>query len=102
MGTWPAKADLAHESAAVFAPLVTHRSGATTVALVDGYGPARTSGRDDDGRAVGLVAPSVGKEVGVLGTMFVSLIKMMIAPVIFCRYSASSRAARSCGVVMQE
>ena len=36
------------------------------------------------GVAVGLIAPSVGKDVGVLGTMFVSLIKMMIAPVIFC------------------
>ncbi|QEN12798.1 cation:dicarboxylate symporter family transporter [Mycolicibacterium sp. ELW1] len=36
------------------------------------------------GVIVGLVAPSVGKEVGVLGTMFVSLIKMMIVPVIFC------------------
>jgi aerobic C4-dicarboxylate transport protein len=36
------------------------------------------------GVAVGLLAPSVGKDVGVLGTMFVSLIKMMIAPVIFC------------------
>src|ERR1700704_3206751 len=36
------------------------------------------------GIAVGLVAPEVGKDVGVLGTMFVSLIKMMIAPVIFC------------------
>src|ERR1700737_1581311 len=36
------------------------------------------------GVAVGLLAPGVGKEVGVLGTMFVSLIKMMIAPVIFC------------------
>ena len=36
------------------------------------------------GVIVGLVAPAVGKEVGVLGTMFVSLIKMMIAPVIFC------------------
>ena len=36
------------------------------------------------GVAVGLVAPEVGKSVGVLGTMFVSLIKMMIAPVIFC------------------
>ncbi len=28
--------------------------------------------------------PSIGKDVGVLGTMFVNLIKMMIAPVIFC------------------
>ncbi len=36
------------------------------------------------GVAVGLVAPGVGKSVGVLGTMFVSLIKMMIVPVIFC------------------
>ena len=36
------------------------------------------------GIAVGLVAPDVGKSVGVLGTMFVSLIKMMIVPVIFC------------------
>ncbi|CDO06866.1 C4-dicarboxylate transporter DctA [Mycolicibacterium cosmeticum] len=36
------------------------------------------------GVAVGLLAPSIGKDVGVLGTMFVSLIKMMIAPVIFC------------------
>ncbi|TGD85460.1 cation:dicarboxylase symporter family transporter [Mycolicibacterium sp. CH28] len=36
------------------------------------------------GVIVGLVAPGVGKQVGVLGTMFVSLIKMMIAPVIFC------------------
>jgi aerobic C4-dicarboxylate transport protein len=36
------------------------------------------------GVAVGLIAPGVGKSVGVLGTMFVSLIKMMIVPVIFC------------------
>ncbi len=36
------------------------------------------------GVAVGLLAPEVGKSVGVLGTMFVSLIKMMIAPIIFC------------------
>lgn len=36
------------------------------------------------GIIVGLVAPGVGKSVGVLGTMFVSLIKMMITPVIFC------------------
>ena len=36
------------------------------------------------GIVVGLVAPGVGKSVGVLGTMFVDLIKMMIAPVIFC------------------
>ena len=36
------------------------------------------------GVIVGMLAPDVGKSVGVLGTMFVSLIKMMIAPVIFC------------------
>jgi len=36
------------------------------------------------GIAVGILAPEVGKSVGVLGTMFVGLIKMMIAPVIFC------------------
>ncbi|MGV9712293.1 cation:dicarboxylate symporter family transporter [Gordonia sp. NPDC003424] len=36
------------------------------------------------GAAVGLIWPEVGKDLGVLGTMFVSLIKMMIAPVIFC------------------
>ena len=36
------------------------------------------------GIAVGLLTPGVGKDVGVLGTMFVNLIKMMIAPVIFC------------------
>ena len=30
------------------------------------------------------MAPDAGKSVGVLGTMFVSLIKMMITPVIFC------------------
>ncbi|OBJ30663.1 cation:dicarboxylate symporter family transporter [Mycolicibacter heraklionensis] len=36
------------------------------------------------GIVVGLVAPEVGKSVGVLGTMFVNLIKMMIGPIIFC------------------
>ncbi len=36
------------------------------------------------GVVVGLVAPEVGKSVGVLGTMFVALIKMMISPIIFC------------------
>ncbi len=35
-------------------------------------------------RPSGSSAPEVGKSVGVLGTMFVALIKMMIAPVIFC------------------
>ena len=36
------------------------------------------------GVIVGLTAPGVGKSLGILGTMFVDLIKMMIAPVIFC------------------
>lgn len=36
------------------------------------------------GVGVGILAPEVGKSVGVLGTMFVALIKMMIAPIIFC------------------
>lgn len=36
------------------------------------------------GVIVGMLSPDVGKSVGVLGTMFVALIKMMIAPVIFC------------------
>src|SRR5215208_2492034 len=36
------------------------------------------------GVVVGLVVPDTGKSFGVLGTMFVDLIKMMIAPVIFC------------------
>ena len=36
------------------------------------------------GVVVGLVAPETGKSLGWLGTTFVGLIKMMIAPVIFC------------------
>ena len=36
------------------------------------------------GVVVGLLLPSVGRSVGVLGTMFVDLIKMIITPVIFC------------------
>jgi aerobic C4-dicarboxylate transport protein len=36
------------------------------------------------GILVGWLAPEFGKSVGVLGTLFVSLIKMMISPVIFC------------------
>lgn len=36
------------------------------------------------GVAVGLMAPGVGKDLAVLGTLFVNLIKMMITPVIFC------------------
>ena len=36
------------------------------------------------GIAVGLIWPELGKELKPLGTFFVSLIKMMIAPIIFC------------------
>ncbi|MBT0567435.1 cation:dicarboxylate symporter family transporter [Williamsia sp. CHRR-6] len=36
------------------------------------------------GAALGLLAPSAGKEMAVIGTLFVSLIKMMISPIIFC------------------
>ncbi|WP_417364811.1 cation:dicarboxylate symporter family transporter [Glutamicibacter arilaitensis] len=36
------------------------------------------------GAGIGLVAPEVGKSLKPLGTAFVALIKMIIAPVIFC------------------
>ena len=36
------------------------------------------------GIAVGILAPDVGKALKPLGTAFVSLIKMVISPVIFC------------------
>src|SRR6476646_2840676 len=36
------------------------------------------------GIIVGLVSPELGKSLGVLGELFVKLIKMMIIPVIFC------------------
>ncbi|MER2138377.1 MAG: cation:dicarboxylase symporter family transporter, partial [Arthrobacter sp.] len=36
------------------------------------------------GAVIGLVAPEVGKSMKPLGTAFIGLIKMMIAPVIFC------------------
>ena len=36
------------------------------------------------GIVVGLLAPDTGKSLGVLGELFVKLIKMMIIPVIFC------------------
>jgi aerobic C4-dicarboxylate transport protein len=36
------------------------------------------------GIVVGLLAPDVAKSLGVLGELFVKLIKMMITPVIFC------------------
>jgi aerobic C4-dicarboxylate transport protein len=54
------------------------------------------------GIVVGLVAPEVASSLGVLGTLFVSLIKMMIAPVIFCTIVlgiGSVRKAASVGKV---
>ena len=54
------------------------------------------------GIIVGLAAPEAGSALGVLGTMFVSLIKMMISPVIFCTIVlgiGSVRKAASVGKV---
>ncbi|AQA02747.1 C4-dicarboxylate transporter DctA [Mycobacterium sp. MS1601] len=54
------------------------------------------------GIAVGLVAPDTGSDLGILGTLFVSLIKMMISPVIFCTIVlgiGSVRKAASVGKV---
>lgn len=51
------------------------------------------------GVVVGLVAPRVGENVGVLGTMFVSLIKMMIAPVIFCTIVLGIGSVRKAAMV---
>ncbi len=54
------------------------------------------------GVVVGLVAPDTGSKLGVLGTLFVNLIKMMISPVIFCTIVigiGSVRKAASVGKV---
>ncbi len=54
------------------------------------------------GVVVGLVAPDTGSSLGVLGTLFVNLIKMMISPVIFCTIVigiGSVRKAASVGKV---
>jgi aerobic C4-dicarboxylate transport protein len=54
------------------------------------------------GVIVGLVAPDTGSDLGVLGTLFVNLIKMMISPVIFCTIVigiGSVRKAASVGKV---
>ncbi|HEY5853120.1 MAG TPA: cation:dicarboxylase symporter family transporter [Aldersonia sp.] len=54
------------------------------------------------GVLVGWLLPEVGKDLAVLGTLFVSLIKMMIAPVIFCTIVlgiGSVRAAASVGKI---
>ncbi|MEE2034704.1 cation:dicarboxylate symporter family transporter [Rhodococcus chondri] len=52
------------------------------------------------GITVGWLAPETGQSLGILGTMFVDLIKMMISPVIFCTIVlgiGSVRAAASVG-----
>ncbi|MCZ9310294.1 cation:dicarboxylate symporter family transporter [Corynebacterium uberis] len=52
------------------------------------------------GIVLGLVAPDVAKNFKILGTMFVSLIKMIVPPVIFCTIVlgvGSVRAAASVG-----
>jgi aerobic C4-dicarboxylate transport protein len=54
------------------------------------------------GVLVGWLAPEAGKALGVLGTLFISLIKMMISPVIFCTIVlgiGSVKAAASVGKV---
>ncbi len=51
------------------------------------------------GVAVGMLAPEVGKSVAVLGTMFVDLIKMMIAPVIFCTIVLGIGSVRSAATI---
>ncbi|ABS02004.1 C4-dicarboxylate transporter DctA [Kineococcus radiotolerans] len=54
------------------------------------------------GIAVGLLFPEVGKELKPLGTGFVALVKMMIAPIIFCTIVlgiGSVRAAAQVGRV---
>src|SRR5258705_2623725 len=54
------------------------------------------------GVVVGLVATHLGSSLGVLGTLFVNLIKMMISPVIFCTIVlgiGSVRKAASVGKV---
>ncbi len=54
------------------------------------------------GVIVGLLAPGTGSALGVLGTLFVNLIKMMISPVIFCTIVigiGSVRKAASVGKV---
>ena len=54
------------------------------------------------GIIVGLVAKDFASDLSILGTLFVSLIKMMISPVIFCTIVlgiGSVRAAASVGRV---
>ncbi|MDO5629897.1 MAG: cation:dicarboxylase symporter family transporter [Mobilicoccus sp.] len=51
------------------------------------------------GIAFGLAAPSLAKEWKVLGTLFVSLIKMMISPVIFCTIVLGIGSVRAAATV---
>lgn len=51
------------------------------------------------GIAFGLIAPSAAKEWKVLGGLFVSLIKMMISPVIFCTIVLGIGSVRAAATV---
>ncbi|MFX4271662.1 cation:dicarboxylate symporter family transporter [Propionibacteriaceae bacterium Y1685] len=51
------------------------------------------------GITLGLVAPATGKSLKPLGTLFVDLIKMMIAPVIFCTIVLGIGSVRKAGTV---
>ena len=51
------------------------------------------------GIVFGLVAPDAAKEFKVLGDLFVSLIKMMIAPIIFCTIVLGIGSVRSAATV---
>jgi aerobic C4-dicarboxylate transport protein len=51
------------------------------------------------GIAVGLLAPSVGKELKPLGTGFVNLVKMLITPIIFCTIVLGIGSVRSAAKV---
>lgn len=51
------------------------------------------------GVAVGLLAPETGTDLKVLGTMFIQLIKMIIAPVIFCTIVLGIGSVRSAATV---
>lgn len=51
------------------------------------------------GIVLGLVAPEQAKELKPIGTMFVSLIKMMISPVIFCTIVLGIGSVRAAATV---
>src|SRR3712207_1864570 len=51
------------------------------------------------GIVVGLAAPDVGRELKPLGTAFVNLVKMLIAPIIFCTIVLGIGSIRSAAKV---